>query len=142
MPYRYFEHISDIGIEASAETLPKAFEDGAAAMLSVMFDLKTVGEEVSVDIHADAPEVDLLFIEMLNEILSIQGRDELALKRLTGVEIKRSDEGFTLTGTALGEKIDLEKHGVMTEVKGATYSGLFYNNGRDGVHLLKCVLDV
>jgi SHS2 domain-containing protein len=142
MPFKFFEHISDIGIEATAPTLEGAFIDGVEAMLSVMFDLETVGEEASVEIAAEAPEVELLFIETLNEVLSVQGRDELALKRLTGVEIRKIDKGFQLTGTARGEGMDLEKHGVKTEVKGATYSGLFYNNGEGGVHILKCVLDV
>jgi SHS2 domain-containing protein len=142
MPYKYFEHISDIGMEASAPTLEETFIDGVEGMLSVMFDLETIGEEVSVEISAEAPEVDLLFVETLNEVLSVQGRDDLALKKLTGVEITRTGGLFTLTGTARGEGMDLERHGVKTEVKGATYSGLFYNNGEGGMHVLKCVLDV
>ena len=142
MPYRYFEHISDIGIEASAPTLEGAFEAGAEAMLSVMFDLATIGRTTRVGISAAAPEVDLLFVETLNEVLSIQGRDELALKTLTGVKITRGDKGYALIGTAVGEGMDLTRHGVRTEVKGATYSGLSYNGGAGGAHVLRCVLDV
>ena len=48
MPYSYFEHISDVGLLASAKTLEGAFEEGATAMLAVIFDLDTVTEVISV----------------------------------------------------------------------------------------------
>ncbi len=142
MPYSYFEHISDVGLRASARTLERAFEEGAAAMLAVIFDLDTVDEVTSVSITARARVVELLFVEVLNELLSIQGRDELALKRLETIEIKRTGDGFVYRGTAHGEALDRERHGLKTEVKGATYSELYYNGGEGGEHVLKCVIDV
>jgi tRNA nucleotidyltransferase (CCA-adding enzyme) len=142
VPYSYFEHISDIGLQASAETIERAFEEGAAAMLAVIFDLDTVAEVTSVGITARARVMELLFVEVLNELLSIQGRDELALKRLETIEIRRVNDGFIYKGTAHGEPLDRSRHGLKTEVKGATYSGLYYNGGEDGEHVLKCVIDV
>jgi SHS2 domain-containing protein len=142
MPYSYFEHISDVGLRASAKTLPRAFEEGAAAMLAVIFDLDTIDEVMNVGITARARLVELLFVEVLNEILSIQGRDELALKRLETIEIKRVDGDFVYRGTAHGEALDRSRHGLKTEVKGATYSELYYNGGEGGEHVLKCVIDV
>ncbi len=142
MPYSYFEHISDDGLQASAKTLEDAFEEGATAMLAVIFDLDTITEVMSVGITARAHVVELLFVEVLNELLSIQGRDELALKRLETIEIKRTGDGFVYSGTAHGEPLDTARHGLKTEVKGATYSELYYNSGEGGEHVLKCVIDV
>ncbi len=144
MPYSYFEHISDVGLRASAETLERAFEEGAAAMLAVIFELDTIDEVTNVGITARARLVELLFVEVLNELLSIQGRDELALKRLETIEIKRTGDGggFVYRGTAHGEALDRSRHGLKTEVKGATYSELYYNGGEGGEHILKCVIDV
>ncbi|TAN64364.1 archease [bacterium] len=141
MPYSYIEHTADIGIRAVGKTLEEAFEAGAEAMLSIMFELKTINEAKSVKITATAPEIDLLFVEVLNEILSIQGRDMLALIRLERVKIKKTASGFAFTGYALGEPLDLKKHEVKTEVKGATYSGLRYSLSDSG-HQLECILDV
>jgi len=141
VPYTHFDHISDIGIRSEAPTLEGAFEDGVRAMLDVMFELDTIEEKVSVEITAGANDVEALFVEVLNEVLSVQGRDELALRSIETGEIKRTEGGFTFRGTARGEKIDLEKHGVKTEVKGATYSALKYERV-DGMHVLQCVLDV
>ncbi len=141
MPYSYFEHISDVGLRASGTTLEDAFEAGAEGMLAIIFDLDTIDELASVEITARAPEVELLFVEVLNEVVSIQSRDELALKRLETTELSRGPDGFIYRGTAHGEGF-ADKHVVKTEVKGATYSGLYYNNGEKGEHILKCVLDV
>src|SRR3972149_8981512 len=141
MPYTHFDHISDIGIRCEAHTLEGAFEEGVRAMLDVMFELETIDETLSVTIQAEAGEIETLFVEVLNEVLSVQGRDELALKRLETGEMKEAGGRFTFMGKAWGEKIDLEKHGVKTEVKGATYSGRKYTL-EDGNHVLQCVLDV
>lgn len=142
MPYGYSEHISDIGIAATGQTLESAFEEGASAMLNVMFDLSTIDEKTSVKISAEARDIEMLFVEVLNEVLSVQGRDDIALKRLECAEIKKTNAGFGFTGAAFGEAFSRDKHSVKTEVKGATYSGLNYGKTPDGGHVLRCVLDV
>lgn len=141
MTYSYYEHVSDIGIRAEGGTLEEAFTSGVEACLGVMFDLETIEPVEGVEVVAEAPEVDLLFVEVLNEVLSLLGRDELALRTIEGARLERTDEGWTFTGTARGEKYDPHRHPVETEVKGATYSGLAYRKV-DGAHVLTCVLDV
>lgn len=141
MPYSYIEHVSDIGIRATGATLEEAFESGAQATLDVMFELDSIEEALSVPITAEAPRIDLLFVEVINEVLSVQSRQELALKRLNALEISPVDGSFVFRGSAFGERLDLKKHRVRTEVKGATYSGLTYSV-IDGVHTLACILDV
>lgn len=142
MPYSYIEHISDIGIHAEGDTLAGAFESGVEAVLGVMFSLDTIDEKMEAPIEASAREIDLLFVEVINEVLSMQGRDGLALKRLEVRELEKTDKGFVFTGIARGERLNLDKHEVRTEVKGATYSGLRYYKGEDGRHVLECILDV
>ncbi len=142
MPYTYSEHISDIGIEARGSGLLSAFEAGVEAALNIMFNLDTIDEKVSVEVAAEAGDIELLFVEVINEVISLQGRDELALKRIKADSIEKRDGGFAFRGAAWGEKFDPARHEVRTEVKGATYSGLSYNNGEGGEHVLSCVLDV
>lgn len=142
MGYTYTEHISDIGIEAGGDSLEAAFEAGIEATLNIMFDLDTIEEKEQIPVTAEGADIELLFVEVLNEVLSIQGLGELALKRVGKSEIWKKDGGFAFSGVAYGESFDPARHGVKTEVKGATYSGLSYNNGEGGVHLLACVVDV
>src|SRR3990172_5434524 len=126
MPYSYMEHVSDVGIRAEGKTLEEAFESGAEAALNVMFDLETIEHTIKITFGADAPDIATLFVEVLNETLSIQDRHGLALKKLETNEIRKIPSGYIFIGTLYGEPFDREKHGVKTEVKGATYSGLKY----------------
>lgn len=144
MPYTYYEHISDIGIRAEGDTLEEALCSGVAAALAVMFDLDTVGEGVEAEVRAAAPEVDLLFVEVINEVLSLMGRKDLALRGMKDVRVERNEgtEEYEFTGTVFGERFDAEKIVAETEVKGATYSGLEYSRGPGGEHVFTCVLDV
>lgn len=142
MPYSYIEHISDVCIRAQGRTLEETFEAGAEAMLNCMFGLETIEEKNSVEITAEAGEIDLLFVEVLNEVLSIQGRDGLALKRLKAEKISGAKGRLSFRGSAFGESFAPEKHDVKTEVKAATYSGLRYSRGEKDGHILECVLDV
>lgn len=142
MGYTYLEHVSDVCLRAEGRTLAEAIESGAEAMFNVSFDLETIAENKTVAINAEARTPELLFIEVLNECLSLQAIGELALKRLLTKEIKKLDNGLSYAGAAYGEPFDRGKHTVKTEVKGATYSGLTYNNGAGGTHMLTCVLDV
>ncbi|MBI5599372.1 MAG: archease [Deltaproteobacteria bacterium] len=141
MPYSYMEHASDVGIHAEGETIGKAFESGAEAMLNVMFDLSTIRPTVDVTFSAEAGDEALLFVEVLNEILSIQDRHSLAVKRLEAVEIKQTGSGLSFIGRIYGEPFNPEKHAVKTEVKAATYSGLSCV-AVDGKYILECVVDV
>jgi SHS2 domain-containing protein len=142
MPYSYIEHLADIGIRAKGATVEEAFVSGAEAVLNIMFDLSTIDITENITFGIDGADLQLLFVEVLNETLSIQDIHGLAFKRLTTGEIKELNDGFRFIGTAYGEPLDLEKHAVKTEVKAATYSGLSYKKGSEGEHVFECILDV
>ena len=142
MPYTYLDHDADVGIRASGASVEEAFEEGAKAMLNVMWDISTIEERQNVSIECEARDVPELFVEMLNEILFKQGVEELALARLKIDEIKRQENGrYKLKGIAFGEPLDIDKHAVKTEVKAATYAGLRYEE-KEGQHMVQCILDV
>ncbi|MFZ3072535.1 MAG: archease [Thermodesulfobacteriota bacterium] len=141
MPYSYMEHVSDVGVRAEGKTLEEAMDCGAEAVLNVMFSLETIERVISITFGADAPDLAALFVEVLNETLSIQDRHCLAFKGLRTQEIKKTGAGYVFIGAAFGEPFDREKHEVKTDVKAATYSGLKYYE-KDGLHVFECVIDV
>jgi SHS2 domain-containing protein len=142
MPYSYIEHLADIGIHAEGATIEEAFESGAEAVFNIMFDLATMNITEDVTFGVDAADLQLLFVEAINETLSIQDIHGFAFKRLETKEVKKMDDLYRFIGTAYGEPLDLEKHTVKTEVKAATYSGLSYKKADDGNHVFECILDV
>lgn len=142
MPYTYLDHEADVGIRATGSTLKEAFEQGAKAMLNVMWDISKVEQRQNVSIECAAGDIPELFVEMLNEILFKQDVEGLALARFQVDEIKKQpDDKYKLRGTAFGEPLNLDKHTVKTEVKAATYAGLKFEQ-KNGEYMLQCIVDV
>ena len=141
MSYRYLDHPSDVAIRAEGASAKEALEEGAGAMLHVICEVKSIRETKEVSLSAEAPEMETLFIEVLNELLSVQDRDALALKRLKAVSIDKTPEGYVFKGIAYGERFRPGETEVKTEVKAATYSALSYHIEGER-HIFKFVIDV
>ncbi len=118
MAYEYFEHIADIGIQGTGNTLEKAFEEAAKAMFEIMIDLSKVNPKNKISFSISADNNEEMFVEFLNELLSLS-----SLKNLMFSKFKVKIEKNKLNATAFGEKIS-EKMKLKTEVKAATYSQL------------------
>lgn len=141
MSYKYLPHEADFGILAEALSLEKAFEDGASAMFAIMVPPDEVKPAKEIKIVAEANDEAALFVEWLNKILTAKDIEEMFFSKFNVTEIIKKDGKFFLKGSALGEKIDLARHHVKTEVKAATYFGLkYWQKGK--LHFVQCVVDV
>ncbi|MCK4310421.1 MAG: archease [Methanomicrobia archaeon] len=139
MDYELLEHEADIGIRGYGNTIEEAFETGARAMFSIMIDLETVKSEKNVKIKCEAPDIEALFVEWLNELLTKKDLEEMSFSRF---EVKiYKDDIYRLEGTASGERFDQKKHKPKLEVKGATYSGLKIGK-KDEKIFIQCIVDV
>lgn len=136
MTFERFEHRADVGVRGRGETLEKAFEEGARAMFSVMVDLNTVKPLEAFEIEVSAQDEEVLFVEWLNELLSLADLNDMVFSEFE-VEIA----GNSLKGRASGEKWDLKRHEPKTEVKAATYSSLSVKN-ENGSYVAQCIVDV
>ncbi len=141
MAYKYLEHEADFGILASGNTVEEAFGEGAKAMFNLMVDLKEVKPRKHISIECDAGDVAGLFVEFLNKILTEKDVQEMFFSEFNVKEVFIKNGQFHLKATITGEPMDLKKHGVKTEVKAATYSGLKYFE-KDKKHFVQCVVDV
>ena len=138
MDYETFDHEADIGVRGYGRTLEEAFENAARAMFSVMVDLSRVRRVKKFHITVEAPDVEALLVEWLNQLLAIA---DLEGYLFSDFEVKISGDGTRLEGYAWGEPIDRERHEVSVEVKGATYSMLEVGK-EDGRYRAQCVVDV
>jgi SHS2 domain-containing protein len=143
-----FEHKADIGVRGKGRTLEEAFIGGALSMMGVMFELKGVKAEKAVEISCDANDIEALFVEWLNAILSKRDletmvfcRFEAQIGNMDGVEAANC--GNILSGKAWGERYDQKRHEAKIEVKAATYSQLkvFQEDGT-GLYVAQCIVDV
>jgi SHS2 domain-containing protein len=141
MSFKYLEHEADVGLEAEGSTLEEAFCEGAKATFNIMVDLKEVSPKKQIKVHAESDSIPGLFIQWLNELLSLADMEGMFFSEFRVEKIKSASGRYILDGAASGEEIDPKKHKLKTEAKAATYSGLRYEI-RDNKHYLRCVVDV
>lgn len=134
--FETFEHKADMGIRGYGQTVEEAFENGAKALFSIMVDVGSVEGKERRDIHCSADDLETLFVEWLNVLLSVADSEGLVF---SGFDVKI--DGGSLTGWALGEGLKYEKHKPVVEVKAATYHMLRVEKTKDG-YVAQCVVDV
>lgn len=139
--YEQFEHKADVGIRGYGKTIKEAFENGARAMFSVTGNLEKVEPEKEIKIECEAANLEELFVEWLNKLLSEAGIENLIFSNFEVNEIKMVHSRYKLLGAARGEKLNLERHEPKTEVKAATYSQLKVEK-RENQYMAQTIVDV
>lgn len=121
--YELIEHTADIGIRVKGDGLKELFGNAAAAMFDIMAEKESQVRShksgvTKIIIKQKAENLDELFINWLNELLSLSAIKELIF---SGFQINKIDKN-TLQALAIGEGI--KNYKVDTEIKAATYHGL------------------
>lgn len=134
--WKHFHHQADIGIFGKGSTPQQAFEQAAYALTAVMCNPDRVSGQTEVRISCSAPDLELLFIDWINEILFHVDTKQMLFSRFD-VTINDHD----LKASIFGERIDEQKHETAVAVKAATYMQLKVGRVKDG-WFAQCVVDV
>ena len=127
----------DIGIRSFGRSAEEAFEQAAIALTAVVADVSSVRQSERIEIHCDAPDLELLFVSWLNTIIY-----EMAVRNMLFSSYSVVLSGLSLTGTLVGEAIDPERHQLAVEAKGATVTDLKVECDSAGRWLAQCIVDV
>lgn len=139
MSYETFSHEADIGIRGIGASVEEAFQEAAKAMFDVEVDIKKVKPRKKVKIECEASNIEELFVEWLNALLS---RASLKDMVFSAFKVKiRKGKILRLEGYASGEKLDVKRHNIKDEVKGATYSQLRVEQ-KNKKWVAQCIVDV
>ncbi len=118
--YEVIEHTADIGIRVKGDDLKALFKNAALAMFDIIAskeNLKSVPTE-SLKIRQEADNLEELFINWLNELLSLSATKELIF---CDFDFKKLDNN-NLEAVAMGERSKHYK--VDVEIKAATHHQL------------------
>jgi len=135
--WEHFPHEADVGVRGLGPTKESAFAQAAVALTAVIIDPSNVEPLQEVQITCQAVDDELLFIDWLNSLLY-----EMATRNMLFSRFEVHIDHNTLKAGAWGQKIDLNKHEPVVEVKAATYAELRVGLEQDGTWIAQCVVDV
>ncbi len=135
--WEHLPHGADITIGGLGGSEAEAFEQAALALTAIVTDPAAVAAAVPVKIACEAPDRELLLVEWLNALIY-----EMATRRMLFAQFEVRIEDHRLTATAWGEAIDLDRHELGTEIKGATCTNLKVAQEPSGQWRAQCVIDV
>ena len=126
--FETIDHTADIGIMAYGDDLKQVFANAARGLFSLITELDTVAVKEKRGIKVTAPDREALLVNWLNELIYLCEAKELLFNRFDIITITDTQ----LKATGYGEKINLAKHELKTQVKAATYHMLKIEQHEDG----------
>ena len=118
--YEIIEHTADIGLRCWGGDLKELFINAAYGMFSILADLKNVRSKKSLEIKLEAPNVEELFLSWLSELLYQYNSKSIIFKEFLIDKLSQN----LISAQAKGEKLNLKRHRLKTEIKAATYHQL------------------
>jgi SHS2 domain-containing protein len=135
--WEHFPHGADIGVRGIGASKADAFAQAALALTAIVIDPRTVDAIEAVEIVCHAPDDELLLVEWLNGVIY-----EMATRKMLFGRFEAQIDEHKLVAKAWGEAIDLERHDLGVEVKGATCTSLRVFREPSGQWRAQCVIDV
>lgn len=130
-------HGADVTICGFGNSKAKAFEQAAVALTAIMAQPEEVAAVESVEIACSAPDDELLLVEWLNALIY-----EMATRKMLFSKFEVHIGAHNLSAKAWGEPIDIDRHELGTEVKGATCTNLAVAREPSRQWRAQCVIDV
>ena len=123
--FEFREHTADVQVRSWWSSLEEAFSQTAYSLMSTITpNLKKIIPKVEREIIVEAEDKEALLFDFLSEFLYIFDVDELVFNQIYVHSIEKFSANYKLRATLKGEKFNLDKHEIGTEVKAITYSFL------------------
>lgn len=122
MPYKFLEKISlaDVAFEASGKTLEEMLESAALAVTNTMIkDIKKIAYKTNKKVNVVSEDVERLTHDFLQELIFLKDAKKLLFSDFK-IKIKYGDK-LELSATMEGEKLNMEKHELLVDVKAVTW---------------------
>lgn len=132
MGYSYLDHVSDVYVHVSSDSLAGVFEDAAKATYEVMIDTSTVKERAVMKAEIRADDLEQLLYMWVDHLLYIFDAKSFAMARAEVKVSKTKRHLPSLSAKICGEEYNPSVHGQKVGVKAMTYSlmRIFQKGGR------------
>jgi len=118
--YEFINHTADVGIRVWGESLQSLFENAAYSMFDILTELDKVKVKEPLGVEIEGKRTDELLADWLRNLLYKFDGEGYLLREFNIEEISKKG----LKAKVRGEKLDLSRHTLKTEIKAVTYHQL------------------
>ncbi len=126
--YRILDHPADLGIEAVGATLEEAFEQAAAALMSIIIEHPTADDHEQREVEITASDFEHLLVKWLTEVLYQYDGQRFVTARATISFLSPTNLRATLHGAPLSTLT----HETKLDVKAVTYHQVLVEERKNG----------
>lgn len=122
MPYEFVDEltVADIAFRAWGDDVEETFVAAADAVMNAMVeDLEAIQPQDTRILNVEHEALDLLLFNFLQELVYYKDAEQLLL-RVQQLSIADDRQPYTLQATAVGERIDPDRHHMRVDVKAVT----------------------
>ena len=122
MPYEFVDEltVADLAFRAWGHDLEETFVAAADAVMNAMVEgLATIQPQDTRVLNVEHEALDLLLFNLLQELVYYKDAEQLLL-RVQQLSIVDDRQPYTLQATAVGERIEAERHPMRVDVKAVT----------------------
>ena len=122
MPYEFVDEltVADIAFRAWGHDVEETFVAAADAVMNAMVeDLEAIQPQDTRILNIEHEALDLLLFNFLQELVYYKDAEQLLL-RVQQLSIADDRQPYTLQATAVGERIDPNRHHMRVDVKAVT----------------------
>jgi SHS2 domain-containing protein len=122
MPYEFVDEltVADIAFRAWGHDVEETFVAAADAVMNAMVeDLEAIQPKDTRILNVEHEALDLLLFNFLQELVYYKDAEQLLL-RVQQLSIADDRQPYTLQATAVGERIDPDRHHMRVDVKAVT----------------------
>ena len=125
--YELIDHTADVAIKAYGKTLSEAFENAAKGMFDIITNNSNIENIGQYNIELEADNLEQLLVDWLSELLFLNSANNLVFGFF---KVDLDEKKGRLSAKVFGEKFDISKHKIGTEIKAVTYHILEVKNSK------------
>jgi len=125
--YNLIDHTADVGLKAYGKSLSEAFQNAAKGMFDIITDKSEIENIGQYNIKLEADDLEQLLVDWLSELLYIHSTKNIVFIHSTKnivfgfFKVDLDEKKKSLSATVFGEKLDMSKHKIGSEIKAVTY---------------------
>ena len=136
------DHTADMGVRGWGRTPAEAFEEAAAAMIELGVNATGISSSREIRFSRTADDLKGLLLEFLNGLIAEADLSRTMVIGVRVLRLERRDGNWIVEAVADVVPFAAVKDRLLVEVKAATYYGASVQEGKPGVWVAQCVVDL